>query len=958
MIKEGLSAVRRILLTMLLLCGVLFAASPIGVPSALGAEPALQSNAEGQCIEGTMLALSGLSYRARPLLTESVEALQNHSETDPNLLMFCGTILGMAQLGMGDVVTVAETFQMVADVAKANGDEEYAWLGRFGESTVYMQQGQYDTAVHTLQALLDQLDAREESFATVPPASVLEASMLKVFKIAALNNYGVVVAALVDRQNLALDPTDGPLESYTLAIDAFVDALTLIEETKQASELSLSTLLSDLAQENLNLDPFTALLLESLLRDLERQSLQSEDDRMARQLFTMLLPALMQPNDDLLAGLVDSMIVSTFDEMIRAIEPTIVLNLSNLYDRQGDRRNTERYLAEAERLLDETVVGPNFLLPVASVFANTNQANISMIRGSIAYSGAEYNDARRLFADAISRFEELGNDVMLAETYRNLGLTMDALGEKELALDAYERSMMLNDIVRAITDGSITQSIQQSQSQLQEENRPTGGQQVFILPGDVYGQSIALYAQDADTYADAFFTAERSNARLFADLIRNQRVLVSPDDERFVADLQQAYTEQRYTEIALEQAENLDPGDALWLSLMLTMVYQESVDYLRWFRQDVRQATARYESLQQQIDERGASLQSLIPNAETIITAEEVQAQLTGEDASLIAFYLLPDQVIAWVIDERGLRQAILPLDRGTLRTSVEEINAFIETYNPEDSLALREATTLLYDQLLRPLEALGLNEELILIPHNDLHQLPFAVLWDEETEEYLFEKHTLRYAPSATALRILQQNQNEDEGRVLVLGDPESNLNNVRKGLDIIAKQSENALAFLGEEATEEAFRANVGNADRIFVSTHASYNVSDSLRTSILLTPTLETDGRLEVSELFTLDLDEANLVVLAACQTDAGERSGSGEVVNLTRALLYAGTPTTVTTLWNVDEEASGQFLQWFAQNLTQSADMTKALQTTQQQIRQQEEWQHPYYWGAFMLTGASQ
>ncbi|MGH7835933.1 MAG: CHAT domain-containing protein, partial [Candidatus Binatia bacterium] len=70
------------------------------------------------------------------------------------------------------------------------------------------------------------------------------------------------------------------------------------------------------------------------------------------------------------------------------------------------------------------------------------------------------------------------------------------------------------------------------------------------------------------------------------------------------------------------------------------------------------------------------------------------------------------------------------------------------------------------------------------------------------------------------------------------------------------------------------------------------------------MLLTNSGKEDGRLEVKEIFGLNLN-AGLVVLSGCETGLGKLSSGDEFVGLTRAFIYAGTPSVVASLWKVDD-----------------------------------------------------
>ncbi len=120
------------------------------------------------------------------------------------------------------------------------------------------------------------------------------------------------------------------------------------------------------------------------------------------------------------------------------------------------------------------------------------------------------------------------------------------------------------------------------------------------------------------------------------------------------------------------------------------------------------------------------------------------------------------------------------------------------------------------------------------------------------------------------------------------------------------------------------------------------------DPLASSLLLAPGGRDDGRLEVREIFGLDL-KAQLVVLSA---GLGQLSTGDELVGLQRAFLYAGTSAVVTTLWKVDDRASFALMREFYDRLA-TVDAGQALQAAQRAVM--KEFPHPFAWAAFGLTG---
>jgi CHAT domain-containing protein len=108
--------------------------------------------------------------------------------------------------------------------------------------------------------------------------------------------------------------------------------------------------------------------------------------------------------------------------------------------------------------------------------------------------------------------------------------------------------------------------------------------------------------------------------------------------------------------------------------------------------------------------------------------------------------------------------------------------------------------------------------------------------------------------------------------------------------------------------------------------------------------------------MAEVFEeLDLGRASLVVLSACESALGERTGGDEIVGLTRAFLYAGAPAVVASLWSVDDEATAEFMTELYGRLLRGEPAADALRGTQVSFLRRADYAAPFYWAAFTLTG---
>ena len=129
--------------------------------------------------------------------------------------------------------------------------------------------------------------------------------------------------------------------------------------------------------------------------------------------------------------------------------------------------------------------------------------------------------------------------------------------------------------------------------------------------------------------------------------------------------------------------------------------------------------------------------------------------------------------------------------------------------------------------------------------------------------------------------------------------------------------------------------------------------------------------------------MDLN-ASLVVLSGCETGLGNSSGD-EFVGLTRAFIYAGTPSVVASLWKVDDASTAHLMSSFYRNLKTKSKAESLRQAQLEMIRGRVSHEslaqrgvggvgklgqttaakspsrnsisvsHPYFWAPFILVG---
>jgi len=277
------------------------------------------------------------------------------------------------------------------------------------------------------------------------------------------------------------------------------------------------------------------------------------------------------------------------------------------------------------------------------------------------------------------------------------------------------------------------------------------------------------------------------------------------------------------------------------------------------------------------------------------LTLPRVQ-QTLDDQTTLLSYFVTPDRTLAWVVTRAGFEAVELPVAARALAGAIRDFRDFsVLSDRPPASLGT------LYDWLIAPLRQHLKTPGLAVVPHAMLHYLPFAAL--SEGQRYLSDDFGLYAMPSASAMQVVRQKRKSGPLAILALAQARA------PGLPPLAFADDEARAvaalfgaqaITGAAATETAFSSAAAAAGIIHLAAHGQLNQKRPLFSRLVLAADDRNDGRLEVHEVYGLDLAKADLVVLSACETELGARSEGDDVVGLNRAFIYAGTPSVLASL----------------------------------------------------------
>jgi CHAT domain-containing protein len=536
------------------------------------------------------------------------------------------------------------------------------------------------------------------------------------------------------------------------------------------------------------------------------------------------------------------------------------------------------------------------------------EAEILGSQGNLALSRRDWSKAAGIYQKSIALATQTKKTGALAHLNQGLARALAGLGRTDEALAASREAV---------------RNVEEIRGELGEAGLRSG---YFEDKQGMYYLAVQL-ALETQHPEEAFELAERSRSRSFLDLLGSQTPLSKGRTRALVEE--EVRLRARLAEAqAQEAAEEGEPAAAPAAAEALDRDYKAFLDRVR------------KENREQ------ASLMAVEP-----VTLAEIQG-LLPEGTTLVEYLVVDSGVTAWVVDRSQVKVVRLPGDRSSLITQVRQFRSAITKLAPISNVQAQAVA--LYRRLLEPLRPEIRGDRVVFVPHGVLHYLPFTAL-RSPAGRWVVEDFAVSTLPSASVLRYLTDKGAGASTRALVIGNPDLgidlNLPWAEREARMVGQREREATVLVRGEATEVKVKTLLDTAGVIHFATHGDLSESDPLSSALLLVGGGGEDGRLEVREVFGLDL-HARLVVLSACETGLGKLSRGDEVVGLQRAFLYAGTPAVVTTLWKVDDRATFELVRAFYTRL-EGAGPVEALR--QAQLETMRTFPHPFAWAAFGLTG---
>ncbi len=291
-----------------------------------------------------------------------------------------------------------------------------------------------------------------------------------------------------------------------------------------------------------------------------------------------------------------------------------------------------------------------------------------------------------------------------------------------------------------------------------------------------------------------------------------------------------------------------------------------------------------------------------------------------------------------------------------------------------------------LYGVLLEPALPYLKGDKIIISPDNILSYLPFETLITEEFRSpgllyreapFTLKKYRFSYIYSVT-LSSETQERSRSLSNDLVAFAPEYDGREIEdsllsawpdlrggiRSLPYAVLESEDAVdqcggkAFLGDEATEDAYKKEAHLYKIIHLAMHTLVNDEDPAYSKMIFSavPGGNDDGMLNTYEVYSVPVN-AMMVVLSSCNTGVGKLVSGEGILSLARGFLYAGSRSVVMSMWSVEDRSASAVIRSFYKNMRSGQNKSSALRNARLKfLRSADQGRsHPYYWSALVIYG---
>jgi CHAT domain-containing protein/Flp pilus assembly protein TadD len=489
----------------------------------------------------------------------------------------------------------------------------------------------------------------------------------------------------------------------------------------------------------------------------------------------------------------------------------------------------------------------------------------------------------------------------------------------------------------------------------------------------------ASYKLGTAYYDRAFEFAEQNKSILLAEAIQGSRARVLGDLPDTLAQKEMELSKQK-DELKKQRHQTADAV------LKAKIISQENTlnQEIEVFLQNLKETYPRYHQLKYE------NITAKVSEVQALLAPKTMLLEYFVSDTMVYLFAITPNTVKLLELDISRLR---LYREVKRLRLALSHYD-MIANRNKKAYQLYTQKAYWCYSNLLESALKGADVENLIIVADAVLGQIPFEVFLMKDIQQeqisyekmpYLLKDYTISYNYSATLwkenLKTEGQVNNhkllacaasyapvEEKDTKSVLSkwrssstmELRANLSPLPKAEEEVRTLAENFQGdFKFQDACNEAFfKEEAAKYGLIHLAMHGLFDPEIPILSSLVFTENGDSleDNLLQAYEIAHLKLN-ADLVVLSACETGYGKYERGDGIRSLARSFMYAGVPSMVVSLWQVNDYSTAQLMASFYDYLAEGLPKDKALRQAKLDYLNNNVGltAHPAFWSPFIQLG---
>ncbi len=405
---------------------------------------------------------------------------------------------------------------------------------------------------------------------------------------------------------------------------------------------------------------------------------------------------------------------------------------------------------------------------------------------------------------------------------------------------------------------------------------------------------------------------------------------------------------------------------------------------INFFESKLLRLMNQYDSLIRQIELKSQKYYQLKYQS-GVISANEIMTNLK-DDEVFIEYELNDSLLYRFVLTNSDIRFDQTPISPDDLAVltrliSIKNTRIGLENFKTFDQFCKDAQRG--YDLLFGKLDFEKNDLKITIVPDGLLGYLPFEILLESPPQyseinyrdlNYIFKHHPIAYSPSATLKfnPFFSQEDRKSTTDLLAFAPTYQNStyddiiseNNTLNDLPY-ARMEANQVSqlmggdsFIDQQATKENFMAISEQYGLLHLAMHTLINDTSPMMSKLVFynSPDHSLSPYLNIYEIYGMSFN-AQQVTLSACNTGSGTFKRGEGIMSLARGFLFAGVPSIIMTLWEVQDESGSLLMQNYYQLLKDGLPKDIALQQAKLEVLKHANMAkaHPFFWSSYVLSG---